>query len=224
MTKPPAFRSVHEAALARHGEAAIAARLTMPRTAAELEAVPDSRYLSLMSLRTFRAGLRHELVDRKWPAFEEAFGGFEPAACARLYDEDLEAMLEDKRLIRHMGKLRAVRANAAAMLEVAAEGGGVGRWLAAWPEGEIVGLWAALAKRFSQMGGNSGPSFLRMAGKDTFMLTDPVAGALQRLGLIDHPPTSRADRLAVQAIFNDWAAETGRPLCQLSQILAMASD
>ena len=32
-----------------------------------------------MSLRIFRAGLKHSLVDAKWPAFEEVFAGFEPA-------------------------------------------------------------------------------------------------------------------------------------------------
>ena len=46
----------------------------------------------------------------------------------------------------------------------------------------IVELWEALAKRFSQMGGNSGPSFLRMVGKDTFVLTHSVTAALEALG------------------------------------------
>ena len=57
------------------------------------------------------------------------------------------------------------------------------RWIARWPATDIVGLWEALAKRFSQMGGNSGPSFLRMVGKDTFVLTYSVrcrAEALER--------------------------------------------
>jgi 3-methyladenine DNA glycosylase Tag len=221
---PLPFATIHEAALARHGEMAIEARLVTPRTEAELEAVADDRYLSLISRRVFRAGLRHELVDPKWPAFEEVFHGFDPGLCARLPDEALEAMLEDKRLIRHMPKLRAVRANAKATLDIVSETGSVGRWLATWPTTRIVGLWTELAKRFSQMGGNSGPAFLRMAGKDTFMLTDSVVGALRRFELVDVRPTTRADRAAVQEIFNGWAAETGRPLCQLSQILAMASD
>jgi len=41
------------------------AHLSVPRTAAELRSVPDDRYLSQMSLRIFRAGLKHELVDAK---------------------------------------------------------------------------------------------------------------------------------------------------------------
>ena len=133
-------------------------------------------------------------------------------------------MLADRRLIRHWGKLKAVRDNAAAMIAIADEHGSFGIWLARWPASDIVGLWEALAKGFSQMGGNSGPSFLRMVGKDTFVLTHSVGAALQHWGAIDAPPKNRKDRAAVQSCFNAWAAETGRPLCQLSQILAASIE
>jgi 3-methyladenine DNA glycosylase Tag len=213
------FAPILDAARARHG-AALEARLPQPRTAAELKSFGDDRYLSQMSLRVFRAGLKHSLVDAKWPAFEEAFSGFEPRRVRAMSDEALEALLADKRLIRHWGKLKAVRDNAAAMLAIAAEHGSFGAWLADWPGTDIVGLWEALARRFSQMGGNSGPSFLRMVGKDTFVLTHSVVAALVDWGAVAAPPKNRGDRAAVQAAFNAWAAETGRPLSQLSLILA----
>ncbi|MGH7063930.1 MAG: hypothetical protein ACREET_07610 [Stellaceae bacterium] len=101
---------------------------------------------------------------------------------------------------------------------------GFGIWLAEWPPADITGLWEALAKRFSQMGGNSGPTFLRMVGKDTFIPTPAVIAALKRWGAAAPPPKNRADRAAVQAYFNGWMAETGRPLCQLSLILAASTD
>ena len=43
-----------------------------------------------MSLRIFRAGLRHSVVDDKWPAFEEAFHGFEPRRVRAMSDEEVE--------------------------------------------------------------------------------------------------------------------------------------
>jgi 3-methyladenine DNA glycosylase Tag len=218
------FAPILEAARARHGAAALEARMTRPLNAAEFEAVGDDRYLSQMSLRIFRAGLKHSLVDAKWPAFEEVFFGFEPRRVRAMSDEALEAMLGDRRLIRHWGKLKSVRDNAAAMLAVADEYGSFGAWLARWPTTEIVGLWEALAKRFSQMGGNSGPTFLRMVGKDTFILTHSVTGALQRWGAAQAAPKNRKDRAAIQALFNAWASETGRPLCQLSLILAASTE
>jgi 3-methyladenine DNA glycosylase Tag len=139
-------------------------------------------------------------------------------------DEALEALLGDARLIRHWGKLKSVRDNAVVMIAVAEEHDSFGAWLADWPGTEIVELWEALAKRFSQMGGNSGPTFLRMVGKDTFILTPSVTAALKHWGAVDAPPKSRKDRAAVQSAFNAWAAETGRPLCQLSLILAASIE
>jgi 3-methyladenine DNA glycosylase Tag len=218
------FAPILDAARARHGAATLEARLPQPRPPSELRAIGDDRYLSQMELRVFRAGLKHSLVDAKWPAFEEVFHGFEPRRVRAMSDEALEALLADKRLIRHWGKLKSVRDNAAALLETAAEHGSFAAWLADWPTADIVGLWEALAKRFSQMGGNSGPSFLRMVGKDTFVLTHSVTAALQHWGAATAPPKNRKDRAQVQAAFNDWAAETSRPLCQLSLILAASVE
>jgi 3-methyladenine DNA glycosylase Tag len=224
LPRQPAFGPVLTAAEARHGAEGLAVRLATPKTAAALEAVPDDRYLSLMSLRIFRAGLKHELVDAKWPAFEEVWHGFDPTRCARVWDEELEAMLADRRLIRHLGKLRAIRTNAAAMLEIAAEHGSFAAWLAGWPATDIVGLWETLARRFGQLGGTSAPQFLRMAGKDTFIPTDSVNRALARWGAVDAGLSGKHARAAAQAAFNAWASETGRPLCELSQILALSTD
>ncbi len=218
------FATILDTARTRHGAAAVEARLSTPKAPAELAATGDDRYLSDMSLRIFRAGLKHSLVDAKWPAFEEAFYGFDLRRVRAMPDEAIEALLGNAKLIRHFGKLKSVRDNAAAMIGVAEEHGSFAKWLAAWPGTDIVGLWDALAKQFSQMGGNSGPSFLRMVGKDTFVLTGSVCAGLKHWAGIAGPPKNRGERAAAQNIFNDWATESGRPLCQLSLILAMSVD
>jgi 3-methyladenine DNA glycosylase Tag len=217
------FAAILDTARTRHGAAVIDARLPQPKAAAELAATADDRYLSQMSLRIFRAGLKHSLVDAKWPAFEEVFEGFDPRRIRAMSDEALEKLLGDKRLIRHWGKLKSVRDNAAAMLAVREEFGSFGAWLGAWPGSNIVGLWEALAERFSQMGGGSGPMFLRMVGKDTFVLSKSVIAGLKHWAGMP-TPKNRGDRAAAQALFNAWAAETGRPLSQLSLILALSVD
>ena len=218
------FAEILDAARGRLGAAALEARLPQPKASEQLAETPDDRYLSQMSRRIFHAGLKHSMVDGKWPAFEEVFYGFDPRRVRVMSDEAMEKLLGDARLIRHWGKLKSVRDNAAAMLEIAAENGSFGKWLAGWPDEDVVGLWEALAKRFSQMGGNSGPSFLRMVGKDTFILTPSVTSALKRWGAITAPPKNRQDRAQVQAAFNGWASETGRPFCQLSLILAASVE
>lgn len=218
------FEAIEERARERIGGAqALTLRLPRPKSADELRALPDDRYLSQMSLRIFRAGLKHSLVDGKWPAFEDLFMGFEPKRVVAMSDEELEALLHDQRVIRHWGKLKSIRANAAAITQLA-ERGGMGAYLADWPRDDVVGLWGDLAKRFTQLGGNSGPSFLRMVGRDTFILTDAVVRALNHWDAFEGAPKSKADRTRVQEVFNAWVRGSSRPLCQISMILALSVD
>jgi 3-methyladenine DNA glycosylase Tag len=218
------FARIRRAAVTRLGEAELRARLPPVKTPAALKRVRDDRYFSLLALRIFRAGLKHSVVDAKWPAFEEIFHAFDPRRVRAMSDEDVERLMKDARLIRHLGKLRAVQANAGAVLALAADHGSFGKYLADWPVADIVGLWADLAKRFQQMGGHSAPRFLRMAGKDSFVLTPFVVKALNQWGAYKGEPTSKAERAAVQAIFNAWAKETGLPLAHLSMTLAASVD
>ncbi|MDN5516837.1 MAG: DNA-3-methyladenine glycosylase I [Pseudomonas sp.] len=215
------YKWLHEFCLNRFGSAkALEAMLPQPRSEAELRALSDDRYLSLISLRIFRAGLKHSLVDAKWPAFEQAFFGFDPDKVVLMGAERLENLMQDTRLIRHLGKLKSVPRNAQFILDVRREKGSFGALIADWPVSDIVGLWKYLAKHGSQLGGLSAPRFLRMVGKDTFIPTDDMVAALKAQKVIDKAPTSLKDLAAVQAAFNQWQAESGRPLCQLSVMLA----
>jgi 3-methyladenine DNA glycosylase Tag len=215
------YKWLHEFCLNRFGSAkALEAMLPQPRSDAELRALSDDRYLSLMSLRIFRAGLKHSLVDAKWPAFEEVFFGFDPEKVVLMGAERLESLMQDARLIRHLGKLKSVPRNAQFILDVRREKGSFGALIAGWPVSDIVGLWKYLAKHGNQLGGLSAPRFLRMVGKYTFVPTDDMVAALKAQGVIDKAPTSQKDLAAVQAAFNQWQAESGRPLCQLSVMLA----
>jgi 3-methyladenine DNA glycosylase Tag len=219
------FEAIEERARERVGGAqALTDRLPRPKSADELRGVPDGWYLSQMSLRIFRAGLKHSVVDAKWPAFEEVFLGFEPKRVVAMSDDELEALLQDQRLIRHWGKLKSVRANAAAMSELPQQQGSMGAYLADWPRENVVALWDDLAKRFTQLGGNSGPYFLRMVGKDTFILSTSVVAALNHWDAFEGTPKSKADRLKVQEVFNTWVRHSSRPLCQVSMILALSVD
>lgn len=186
----------------------------------ELSNVSDSQLFSVMSRRIFRAGLRHAVVDAKWPAFETAFWGFDPQKVALMSDEQLEGLMHNDQIIRHWGKIKATRENAFFMCEVAEKYGSFAQWLANWPVDDIVGLWTTLKKEGKQLGGNSGPYFLRMSGKDTFILTDDVVGALKAQGVIDRKPTAKRDLALVQQAFNQWHQESGRPMCHISRMLS----
>ncbi len=215
------YKWLNEYCLNRFGSAeALEARLPQPKGADELRALSDDRYLSLIALRIFRAGLKHSLVDAKWPAFEEVFFGFDPEKVVLMGGERLENLMQDTRLIRHLGKLKSVPRNAQFVLDVRRDKGSFGALIADWPVTDIVGLWKYLAKHGSQLGGLSAPRFLRMVGKDTFIPTDDMVAALKAQDIIDKAPSSQKDLAAVQAAFNQWHAQSGRPLCQLSVMLA----
>ncbi|MHC6224436.1 DNA-3-methyladenine glycosylase I [Pseudomonas sp. X10] len=215
------YQWLYEYCLNRFGSAAaLEAFLPQAKTPAQLRAIGDDRYLSTLALRVFRAGLKHSLVDAKWPAFEQVFFGFDPEKVVLMGAEHLERLMQDTRLIRHLGKLKSVPCNAQMILDVQKEKGSFGAFIADWPVTDIVGLWKYLAKHGNQLGGLSAPRFLRMVGKDTFIPTDDMSAALIAQGIIDKAPTSQRDLALVQQAFNQWHEESGRSLCQLSVMLA----
>lgn len=219
------YQWLHEHCLNRFGSAAaLEARLPQPQSPQALEALADDRYLSLLALRIFRAGLKHSLVDAKWPAFEAVFFGFVPEKVVLMGGEHLERLMQDTRIIRHLGKLRSVPINAQMLLDVAQEHGSFGHFIAHWPVENITGLWRYLTRHGNQLGGLSAPRFLRMVGKDTFIPTQDVVAALNAQKIVDRVPTSQRDLTAVQEAFNTWRAQSGRPLCQLSMMLAHTAN
>jgi 3-methyladenine DNA glycosylase Tag len=194
--------------------------LPVPKTAEEMKQTPDDRILSDMVRRVFRAGLKHSLVDSKWPEFEKAFFGFDPEKISLMNDEQLENLMQNEKLIRHWGKIKSTRINAMLVHDKAQEHGSFANFIADWPADNIIGLWDLLKKQGNQLGGNSGPYFLRMIGKDTFILTDDVVAALKAQGIIEKKPTAKRDLQKVQDAFNQWQQESGRPLSQISRLLS----
>jgi len=54
------------------------------------------------------------------------------------------------------------------------------------------------------------------------MLTDDVVVALKAQGVIEKKPTAQRDLKQVQQVFNDLREQSGRPLCQISRLLAFS--
>jgi 3-methyladenine DNA glycosylase Tag len=217
------FENYWQQAIAHYqSEAAINARLPPIASKEQLESITDAQYLSLISRRVFRAGMKHSVVDSKWPAFEEAFWQFDPKACQLIDDARFEVLMHNRDLIRHWGKMKTIPVNALMVTDVAKEYGSFGRFLAQWPESDIVGLWAYLKKQGSHLGGDGGARLLRMAGKDTFVLSDDVVRVLINEGLVSKKPTSQRELKAVQAFFNELQQESGKPLSAISMVLALS--
>ena len=209
------------AELHKGGADVVRSLLPKVKSAQALIKVSDDRALSAMCLRIFQAGLKHAMVAQRWPAFELHFKQFDPHYCAMLSDEAIEACLANTALIRHIGKLKAIRVNAMMVLDKQASEGSFMRWLASWPTEDIVGLWGALKKEGAQLGGQSGARFLRAIGKDTFLLTDDVNAVLKVEGVVHKVPTAKRDLLVVQEAFNRLRQQSGWPLAHISRVLSM---
>ena len=220
------FADIEKRAAKRKGGAdALEALLPKPKSTRSLTRIGDDRWLSAMSQFVFSAGFVWKIVEAKWPGFEQAFEGFDPDTVARFTDKRMDKLATDDRVIKNVAKLESVRDNARFIVEVAAEHGSFAKWIARWPEDDIVGLQDQLKTRGSRLGGMSGVWMLRHMGKDTYMLTGDVVAALKRAGVIESDSvTSKKARAAVQEAFDAWREETGRPLCQLSRILACSVD
>jgi 3-methyladenine DNA glycosylase Tag len=207
------------------GAAAITAELPKAKSRAALARVPDSRWLAEMARGVFQAGFVWRVIEAKWPGFEAAFDGFDPAKVARYSENKLAALKRDERIVRNPQKIAATRANAVFLRELADEHGSASRFFADWPESDIVGLWDVLKKRGARLGGFTGQLVLRHVGKDTPVLTESVLKALAQDAVLEgQSASSQAGQRRIQEAFNAWRQESGRPLCELSKILALSVD
>ena len=220
----PRFTDIRaRAAKRKGGEAVLQSLLGAVPDNQALAKVPDDRILSTMTERIFAAGFVWRVIEQKWPGFEAAFLGFEPKTLLFQPDEFWEGLTRDDRIVRNPQKIKSVRDNAAFVDRVSREHGSFGRFLAAWPADDQVGLMAWLAKQGSRLGGNTGQYLLRWLGWDTFILSNDMVLALRDAGLeIGENPSSKKDLAVIQAQINSWAQESGLPRAHISRILALS--
>jgi 3-methyladenine DNA glycosylase Tag len=213
-----------EAMAGRHhgGPKGLAAKLAEWQVDTNLKTKKDGRFLSGMAKAVFSSGFSWQVIEKKWPGFEIAFEKFEPKRVAAYGDEDVDRLLKDTRIVRNGAKIMATIENARFVVDTAKEHGSFGRFLAAWPETDQIGLMDHLKKNASRLGGATVQYFLRFEGWDAFILSQDVCKALIREGVVEKEPTSKKDLAATQAAFNKWREQSGRPVREISRILALS--
>ncbi|WP_171212300.1 DNA-3-methyladenine glycosylase I [Ruegeria sp. HKCCA5426] len=216
------FDEIFSIAAKRHGgHGALDQKLSKPKTIDELAAVPDDRWLAIITKCIFQAGFNWKVIEAKWDGFETAFDGFDVGRCAFMDDEKFDSLLQDTRIVRNGTKIATVRNNAAFLLELRQEGG-AGKVLGGWPSTDFIGLLTMLGKRGSRLGGASAQYAMRFAGRDSFILSQDVTARLIAEGVVDKAPTSKKAMIAVQDAFNVWMDQSGRSLTEISRVLAMS--
>ncbi|CAD0183627.1 DNA-3-methyladenine glycosylase 1 [Ruegeria sp. THAF57] len=216
------FDEIFSIAAKRHGgHDALDQKLSKPKTIDELAALPDDRWLAIITKCIFQAGFNWKVIEAKWDGFEAAFDGFDVGRCAFMDDEKFDSLLQDTRIVRNGTKIATVRDNAAFLLELRQEGG-AGKVLGGWPSTDFIGLLTMLGKRGSRLGGASAQYAMRFAGRDSFILSQDVTARLIAEGVVDKAPTSKKAMTAVQDAFNVWMDQSGRSLTEISRVLAMS--
>ncbi|MDP1752280.1 MAG: DNA-3-methyladenine glycosylase I [Reyranella sp.] len=218
------FKRIRERAAERKGgEKVLASLLPKKRDNKALAKLGDDRILAEMARRVFSAGFVWSVIDKKWPGFEDAFLGFNPKRLLFQPAEFWHDLASDKRIVRNPQKIKSVRDNAKFVSDIAAEHGSFGKFLAAWPADDQLGLMDVLAKRGSRLGGNSGQYLLRFLGRDSFILTNDLMLCLRDSGVpISEKGTSKKDLKLAQVQINEWAKESGLPLTHISRICALS--
>ena len=215
------FAKLYELAATRKGgEKALEALIPRPKSKAALVRIPDDRWLAAMAKSVFRAGFNWKVVENKWPDIEAAYEGFDPHYVAFQSDDDLDRLVKDPRVIRAWRKLKAIRANAQYVVDLAAEHGSAARYFANYPATTYIELLDDMKKRGSHLGGTSAQYFLREIGKDSFILSRDVIAALKREKIFDGTPTSKSSLRQIQAAFNEWVDDGGESLTRVSRVLA----
>lgn len=219
------FDKIFAMAAERKGGATNLKRLlaeTKPRSARAVAKLGDDRVLAAMTRTVFAGGFGWHIIGDKWPAFESAFGGFDPHACAFLNDEQLDGLMRDRRIIRSPQKIMGVPKNARFVLDLAAEHGSAARYFASWPDESFVELNAIIRKRGVGFGFENAARFLRAIGKPAFIASPDVVAAFVREGVLDRPSSGKKALAQMQAALNHWSAESGHDLTTLSRVLAMS--
>ena len=58
-------------------------------------------YLEVISKAAFQAGISWDVIEAKWDGIREAFHGFDARKVADMTPEDVDALMEDRRVIRN---------------------------------------------------------------------------------------------------------------------------
>jgi len=216
------FSEIVKLAEKHHGKAGLAKRLAENPKPPAVKTQSDDRWLAAMSQAVFSAGFSWDVIEKKWPGFEEAFDRFDPHRVAFYADRDIARLLKDTRIVRNGAKIQATIGNAQFVIDTAKQHGSFTKFLKTWPANDQIGLMEHLRKNASHLGPSATAYFLRSNGWDAFILSPDVTKALIRENIVSKAPTSKADMKTVQNAFNTWTEQSGRPQRDVSRILSFS--
>lgn len=89
----------------------------------------DHGYFEIITKAVFQTGIKWAVVENKWPGFREVFHDFDIKKVSAFTEDDLYRLVEDTRIIRHGGKIKATIANATTCVALVKEHGSMKGYL-----------------------------------------------------------------------------------------------
>ena len=129
-----------------------------------IKATSLADYLEVMSKSVFQTGISWNVVEAKWPGIREAFREFDPVAVSRLTMADIDALVQNKNVIRNRRKIEAIIGNALRLLELDSQYGGFRKYLRSFDSYEE--LTKDLRKQFKYLGDMGIYRFLWVVGEE----------------------------------------------------------
>ena len=127
----------------------------------------DDGYFEELTKAIFQAGFRWQVVREKWPAFQQAFNGFNLEVVARFGQEDIDRLCNDASIVRNRRKILGAIDNAARMLKLVEEHGSFFRYLRSLDGLDYYETAAALTGQFVGLGRSGAFVFLYCIDEET---------------------------------------------------------
>lgn len=115
----------------------------------------DNGYFEQMTKAIFQAGFSWQVVNDKWPNFQQAFSNFDVDRVAAYTLEDMDRLLSDPGIVRNGRKIEATIANAVQFQSVRREFGSFAGYLHSLASLPYRERQKALSKRFKNLGRTS---------------------------------------------------------------------
>lgn len=144
----------------------------------------DRDYFETLT-RTVFSGIRNNIIEDRWPAISNAFSDFDFHKVAEYDEKDVRESMENDKIIRHSGKIKATIFNAKKMVEIIRQYGSFKNYINSFPSiDSLVEKLQGYYDGFKGIGERNVYEFLKEIGFSTIKPDLQVRKVFLRLGLI----------------------------------------
>jgi endonuclease III len=144
----------------------------------------DRDYFETLTRAVF-SGIRNNIIEDRWPAISNAFSDFDFHKVAEYDEKKVQELMENNRIIRHEGKIKATIFNAMRMVEIVRQYDSFKNYLNSFPSVDsLIEKLQGYYGGFKGIGERNVYEFLKEIGFSTIKPDLQVRKVFLRLGLI----------------------------------------